>query len=320
MLSHLFFLYRWSVDLLSHGIILLIPCGSSNGTESGERRSSDNSGTLNSYTSDNNNSNNNNNNNNNSNNSNNNNISDSFSPSLRRPSLTTYRNISQTSINPFDNDTNTNTNTNSSLHDPPESQRGSILQLKIDKIQCKGGDFLEINGNLFLNEIGNSKGFIAKSLKDQKNKDDGIFFGTNPLKMKEKSREKDIDMEMEERGREMERERDRIRGRNPSDSKFGLRQDPPGVPKRSDGLVYGSRTASGTGVGTGTGWGTGTGTGFGYDKDRPRERPAGVTHIERYIYNCFNFCIAICVFLHDCVLQYFQSYYISITLYLNIIL
>ena len=308
---------------MSHGIILLIPCGSSNGTESGERRSSDNSGTLNSYTSDNNNSNNNNNNNNsNSNNSNNNNISDSFSPSLRRPSLTTYRNISQTSINPFDNDTNTNTNTNSSLHDPPESQRGSILQLKIDKIQCKGGDFLEINGNLFFNENGNSKDLIAKSLKDQKNKDDGIFFGTNPLKMKEKGkgREKDIDMEMEERGREMERERDRIRGRNPSHSKFGLRQDPPGVPKRSDGLVYGSGTGSGTGVGTGTGWGTGTGTGFGYDKDRPRERPAGVTHIERYIYNCFNFCIAICVFLHDCVLQYFQSYYISITLYFNLIL
>ena len=174
-------------------------------------------------------------------------------------------------MNPFDNDDYTNT---SSQHFP-EGRKGSILQLKIVKIQCKAGDFLDVDGDLFLNKNGNLKEMKEKSYEDQNNKDNGIFFGGNLQKLNVKGKGKDINiaMEMEERGREMEREkeRNRIRGKPLRDSEFGLKKDQPGVPRISDGLVYRS--------------GTGTGTGFGYDKDRPRERPSGVTHIERYTFN-----------------------------------
>ena len=279
---------------MSSGIILLVPCGSSNSSESGERRSSNNSGTLNSHTSDNysynSNSNNNNNNDNNSGSNNNNddndnvdnysksnnnnkdtpfnNISDTYPSSFKRPSYTAFRNNSQTSMNPFDNDDNTYT----SLQDHPQGRKGSILQLKIDKIQCKAGDFLDVDGDLFSNKNGNLKEMKEKSYREQNTKDNGIF-GKNLQKQNIKGKGKDIDMamEMEERGREMEREKERnkIRGKPLRDFEFGLKKDQPGVPRMSDGLVYGS----------------GTGTGFGYDKDRPRERPSGVTHIERFAFN-----------------------------------
>ena len=158
-------MFRWSLDLTSRGIILLVPCSRTTS------RVNSNAGTASSTNV---------NTTNNSSNNNSNNNSGTFSPA---------------SYYPEDGD-----GPLGRPQGPSTDRKGSILQLKIGQIQCRGGDFLKLDLDHDLGDDYDNDKKIDSEAKIRKMKEDGIFFGSNPLRDKQRDQTSSSSKEVSAKG------------------------------------------------------------------------------------------------------------------------